>query len=165
MDVAELDVLYRDLPPYQLEPVGDFTATEEMRAALSFSLSMEPITFPSESVGEITTVSLMPPVSVTAGLRVITNPASSTLIIEQALSGVVTSPTSVVAGVLVSMKTSRLPAIPCPSPTSVSVTSSTVMTVKPVKVLSSGITCSPGVIEAEKEFVAEIVDSFYKSLK
>jgi len=39
------------------------------------------------------------------------------------------------------------------------------MTVKPVEVSSSGITRSPGVIEAEKEFVAEMVDSFYKSLK
>ena len=29
---------------------------------------------------------------------------------------------------------------------------------KPVKVLSSGTTRSPGVIEAEKEFVAEMVD-------
>ena len=39
------------------------------------------------------------------------------------------------------------------------------MTVKPVKVLSSGTTRSSGVIEAEKEFIAEMVDSFYKSLK
>ena len=39
------------------------------------------------------------------------------------------------------------------------------MTVKPVEGLSLGITHAPGVIEAEKEFVAEIVDSFYKSLK
>ena len=30
---------------------------------------------------------------------------------------------------------------------------------------SSGTTCSPGVIETEKEFVVEMVVSFYKSLK
>jgi len=36
---------------------------------------------------------------------------------------------------------------------------------KPVKILSSGITRSPGVIEAENEFVTEMVDSFYKRLK
>jgi len=59
----------------------------------------------------------------------------------------------------------QLPVIPCPSLTSVFATSSTVMTEKPVEVSSSGITRSPGVIEAEKEFVAEMVDSFYKSLK
>ena len=39
------------------------------------------------------------------------------------------------------------------------------MTVKPVEVLSSGATRSSGVIEAKKEFMAEMVDSFYKSLK
>ena len=39
------------------------------------------------------------------------------------------------------------------------------MTVKLVEVLSSGITHSPGVIEAEKEFIAEMADIFYKSLK
>jgi len=88
------------------------------------------------------------------------------LVVEPALPGVVTSPTSVVASVLVSMKTPpRLPAIPHPSLTSVSSTSSTIMTVKLVRVLSSGLTHSPGVIEAEKEFVAKMVDSFYKSLK
>ena len=37
--------------------------------------------------------------------------------------------------------------------------------VKPVKVLSSGTTRSPGVFKAKKKFVTEMVDSFYKSLK
>ena len=98
-------------------------------------------------------------------LRVITSPTSLKLIVEPALSGVVTSPTSAIASVLVSMKTPpRLPAIPRPSSTSVCATSSTVMMVKLVEVLSSGISCSSGVIEAEREFVAEM-DNFYKSLK
>ena len=39
------------------------------------------------------------------------------------------------------------------------------MIVKLVEVLSSGITRSSGVIEVGKKFVAEMVDSFYKSLK
>jgi len=163
VDVAELDVLYHDLPPHQPELVGDVTAVEETRATLP---STEPIAFLSESVGEMMVVYLMLLVSVTAGLRVITIPTSPTLIVEPALFGIVTSPTSVVSSVLVSMKIPpRLPVISRPSPTSVSATSSTVMTVKPVEVLSSGITRSSGVIEAEKEFVAEMVDSFYKSLK
>ena len=55
--------------------------------------------------------------------------------------------------------------IPRLSPASASASSSTVMKVKPVEALSSGTTRSPGVVEAEKEFVAEMVDSFYKSLK
>ena len=70
------------------------------------------------------------------------------------------------AGVLVSMKTPpRSPAIPRLYPVSASVISSTIMTVEPVKTLSSRTTRSSGVIKAEKEFVAEMVDSFYKSLK
>jgi len=36
---------------------------------------------------------------------------------------------------------------------------------KPVEALSSGITRPLGVAKAEKEFVAEIVDNFYKGLK
>ena len=35
VDIAELDVLYRDLPSYQPGPVGNFMAAGEMRAALS----------------------------------------------------------------------------------------------------------------------------------
>jgi len=34
-----------------------------------------------------------------------------------------------------------------------------------VEVLPSGATRSPGVVEAEKEFMAELVDSFYEGLK
>ena len=87
----------------------------------------------------------MPTVLTIAGLKVITNPASPTLIVESALSRIVTSPTSLVVGVLVLMKTPpRLPAIPRPSQTSASSTSSTVMTVRLVEGLSWGITRSPG---------------------
>ena len=161
-----MEVLYGDLPPYEPESTGDPTATEEARVALPSMLSMEPIAFPSESAGEMKVVSMMMPILVITGLRVITSPTSPTLIVEPAVSGVVTRPTSIVASLLVSMKTPPgLPAIPRPSLTSVSATSSTVLMVKPVKVLSSGITRSPGVIEAEKEFVVEMVDGFYKSLK
>ena len=45
---------------------------------------------------------------------------------------------------------------------SASIISSNVM---PVETLSSGAARFPGVIEAKNEFVAELVDSFYKSLK
>ena len=44
VDVVELDVLYRDLPPYQSESANDFAAAEETRATLRFT---EPIVFPS----------------------------------------------------------------------------------------------------------------------
>ena len=69
-------------------------------------------------------------------------------------------------GVLVSMKTPpRSPVIPRLSSASASTISSTVMTVKLVEALSSGATHSLGVVEVEKESVAEMVDSFYKSPK
>jgi len=56
MNVAELDVLYCNLPSYQPEPAGDFAGTRETKAALP---SMEPIAFPSESASEMTVVSMM----------------------------------------------------------------------------------------------------------
>jgi len=75
-------------------------------------MATETITLPAESVGEMTVVSLTLPVLVTTGLRVIIIPISPTLVVEPVLLGIITSPTSMVAGVLVSMKTPlRLPAI------------------------------------------------------
>ena len=98
---------------------------------------------------------------ITTGLRVITSPASLTLVVELVLPGAITSPTSVVVDVLVLMKTPlRSPAIPRPSSASASAIFSTIMTVKPVEVLSSGTTRLLGVVEAEKEFVTEMVDSY-----
>ena len=126
----------------------------------------EPITLPAESVGEMPVASPILPVLTTTRLRIITSPTSLTLVVEPVLPGIVTRPTFIVAGILVSMKTSpQSPAIPRLSPASAFAISSTIMTVKPMKVLFSGTSRSPAVIEAEKEFVAEMVDSFYKSLK
>ena len=98
MDVAELDVLYRNLPSYQPEPAGDSRMAEEMMAT-------EPIALPAEPVDETMVVSLTPPILATTGLRIITSPTSLTLIVELVLPEIVTSPTSIVASVLVSMKT------------------------------------------------------------
>ena len=125
MNVTELDVLYRNLPSYQLELAGDSKVAEEMMAA-------ESITLHAESVGEMTVVSLTSPILATTGLRVIIIPISPTLVVEPVLLGIITSPTSMVAGVLVSMKTPPRPlAIHRPS-----AISSTIMTVKPVEVFS-----------------------------
>ena len=139
----ELNVLYRDLPSYQPESVGDLATAKETRAVLPSTLSTELIAPPPESAGEMRVTSMTLSVLAMISLRVITNPTSPILIAELALSGVVTSPTSLMANVLVSMKTlPRLSAIPHPSLTSVSTTSSTVMTMKPVEGLSLGITRS-----------------------
>ena len=108
--------------------------------------------------------SMMPLVLATTNLRVITSLVSLILIVELALSGVVTSPTSFVAGVLVSMKTPLwLLAVPHPSQTITFATSSTIVIVKPVEGLSLGITRSLGVIKAKNEFVAEMVDGFIRA--
>ena len=130
--------MYRSLHSYQSEYVGDLATAEETRVVLLSTLSTEPIALPPESVGEMVVAFMMLPVLATASLTVITSLMSSMLIIELAFSGVVTTPTSLVAGVLVSMKTpSRLPAIPRPSLISVLPLSSTIVTVKLVESLSS----------------------------
>ena len=84
--------------------------------------------------------------------------------VEPALPEIVTSPTSVVASVLVSMRTPPRSPMTChAAAASASTIPSTVVSIKPVE--SSGAARLSGVIEAENEFVAELVDSFYKSLK
>ena len=59
----------------------------------------------SASVGEMSVVSLTLPILTTAGLKIITSPMSPTLAVEPVLPEIVTSPTSIVAGVLVSTRT------------------------------------------------------------
>ena len=75
-------------------------------------------------------VPLTLPIITTTGLKVITSPTSLTLVVEPVLPEIVTSPTSIVASVLVSMRTPRSPVIPRLSSASASVISSTVMIVK-----------------------------------
>ena len=141
LDAAELDALYRDLPSYKPESVGDHARAEETWDVLPSMLSTEPIASQLELAGEMIVASMMLLVLTTTGLRIITSPVSLMLIIKLALFEVVTIPTSLVACVLVSMKTPlRLPAIPYPSQTITSTTFSTIVTVKPVEGLSFGIT-------------------------
>ena len=88
------------------------------------------------------------------------------LIVKPVLSGVVINPTSLVTGVLVSMKTLlRSPAIPRPSPTSFFYHFFHCYDGETGGGSIFGITRLPGVIEAEREFMVEMVDSLYKSLK
>ena len=127
---------------------------------------MEPISLPTISVSEMPSVSPMPSILPGAELKVITSPTSPTLVVEPALPKIVTSPTLVVASVLVSMRTPpRSPTTPYIAAASASIISSIVTPVKPMETLSSGVARLSGVIEAENEFMAELVDSFYKSLK
>ena len=97
VDAAELDALYHDLPSYQPEPARE---TE-----IEGTVVMEPISLPIISMSEMPTVSPVPPILPGAELKVITSPTSSTLVVEPALPEIVTSPTLIVASVLVSMRT------------------------------------------------------------
>ena len=78
----------------------------------------------------------------------------------------ITSPTSLVASTLVSMKTPPrlLPASPVPL-TAAPAMPSMIMITNITETSSSGLTQSLGVIEVEKKFVAEMIDSFYKGLR
>ena len=69
----------------------------------------------------------------------ITSPTSSTLVVEPALPKIVTSPTLVVAGVLVSMRTPRRsPTTPHVAAASASIISSIVTPVRPVETVFRG---------------------------
>jgi len=158
VDAAELDVLYHDLPTYRPESTG--------RGEAEGTVVMEPILPPSTLVSEMLLVSSMSPILPSVELKVITNLTYPTLVVEPALPEIVISPTSVVAGVLVSIRTPpKSPTTPRIAAASASIISSIITPVKQVKTLSSGAARLRGVIEAENEFVAELVDNFYKSLK
>jgi len=156
-DTAELDALYHDLTSYQPEPArGD---------EIEGTVVMEPTSLPTISMSEVPLVSPVLLILPGAELKVITSPTSPTLVVEPVFPEIVTSPTSVVASVLVSMRTPpRSPTTPHVAAASASIISSIVTPVKPVETLSSGAARLSGVIEAENEFVAELVDNYYKSL-
>ena len=148
--------MYGDLPSYQPEPAR---GTE-----IEGTVVTEATSLPTMSMSEVPLVSPAPSILPGVELRVITSPTSPTLVVEPVLPEVVTSPTSVVASVLVSMKTPpRSPTISHVATTSASTVPSTVVSIKPVE--SSEAARLPGVIEAENEFLAELVDSFYKNLR
>jgi len=95
------------------------------------------------------------------GLQVIISPNSSTLVVE--LDPMVTSPTSFVASTLISMKTPlRLPSVSSVLLTVAPATPSMIVTTKITETSLTSLTRSPEVIEVEKEFMADMIDTFYK---
>ena len=90
-DVTELDALYHYLPSYQPELAGGVKEADNIVAI------EPPLSLSAGSVGEMPVVSLTLPILTTTGLRIITSPASPTLVVEPILPEVVTSPTSIVA--------------------------------------------------------------------
>ena len=140
--------LYGDLPSYQPEPARG-TEIEGM-------VVTEATLLPTISTSEVPSVSPAPSILPGAELRVITSPTFPTLVVEPAVQEMVTSPTSIVASVLVSMRTPpRSPTTSHAAASSTSTIPSTVMSINPVE--SSEADRLSGVIEAKNEFVAELV--------
>ena len=105
---------------------------------------------------------LSPPAD--AGLVGISSSDSPTLVVEP--NPMITSPASLVASILIFMKTP--PQLLLVSPvllTAVPVTPSTIVATKIMETSPSRLTRLPGVIKVEKELVAEMINTFYKSLK
>ena len=100
---------------------------------------------------------------VTSGLQLIISSRSPTLVVDP--NSVIISPTSLVASTIISIKIPlRLPFVSSIPLTAAPVTPSMIVTTK-VTETSPSRPRSPRVIEVEKEFVVEIIDAFYKSLK
>ena len=78
----------------------------------------------------------------------------------------ITSPTALVANTLISMKTPpQLLPVSSALLIAAPATPLTIATTKLSETSPSKLTSSPGVIEVEKEFMAKMIDTFYKSLK
>ena len=125
---------------------------------------MEQIDSQFEPASEPVTITPVPSAPTTTNLVVITSLSPPTLIVESTSSTTVTDPVSSVTGMLMPMETPPLLTISSVPLMTAPVTSSTVITIKPMETSLSVITRSPVLIEVEKKFVAELIDNFYKSL-
>ena len=144
-DAAVLDALYGDLPLYQPKEADRPEVAEAAVPGASLLPSEVSATLPS------------------AELRVITSPTSPTLVIEPAAQEVVASPSSAVAGVLVSMRAS--PKSPPACPAAVSASAAFSAAVSTGLVGYSEVASPPKIDEAENDFIGNLVDSFYNSLE
>ena len=116
---------------------------------------------PTSEPVSILTVSSVPANTI---LEMITDPSSSTLAIEPAFSAMLTDPGSSVASMLISTEGSPQLTVSSAPLMTAPMTPSMIITTKPMETTPLGITRSPRVIEVEKEFLAKLVDSFFKSL-
>ena len=122
-DAAELDALYHGLPSYQPEPISGKGIERTIVTELSL--------LPTILVSEVPLVLMVPLILPSTELKVIISPTSPTIVVEPILPKIVTSPSSVVAGALVSMRTPpRSPTTPHVAAASASIISS-IVTVGP----------------------------------
>jgi len=117
-----------------------------------------------ESISEPVSTLVISLALVTTGLVVIMSLYSPARVVEP--EPMITIPTSLVVSTFVSMRTPpQLLPIFSAQLTATSATPSTIVTTKLTETSSVKITRSHGVVKVEKEFMAEMVDTFYKSLK
>ena len=138
--------------------------TDEETSAPSTMPTIEQTGFQLESSSEPVSIPATSSSPATYGLQLVISSRSPTLVVNS--ESMITNPNSLIASTLVFIKIplhlSSVLSVPLAV---VPVTTSTIVTTKLPETFPSKLTHSPGVIEVEKEFMVEIIDAFYKSLK
>jgi len=109
--------------------------------------------------------SLLSEVPASMELRVITNPASPSQVVEPVAREVVASPSFAVAGVLISMRTPPRSPLACPAAVSASAASSATASTRLVDYSAVASLPEMAEAEAENDYIGDLVDSFYRSLE
>jgi len=157
LDIERIDI--------QCQPLStdDLMATDEMASAPSTMLTMEQIGLQLEFTSGPVSIPATSSALATTSLQLIINSKSPMLVID--LDLMIINPTSLVANTLISLKTPlRLPSVSSVPLTVAPAMSSMIVTINIIETSSSRLSRSPRVIEIEKEFVAEMINTFYKSL-
>jgi len=138
--------------------------TDEAVSAPSTTPTIEQTGLQLESTSKPVFIPATSSAPATSNLQLVIGSRSLTSVVD--LDSMVTSPTSLVASTLVSMKTLPwLSYVPSVLLTFAPMTPSTIVSTKHLETSPSKLSCSPGVKEVEKKFVADMIDTFYKSLK
>ena len=164
LDVARIDILYCSIIQCRSFSTGDLMVTDEAASVPSIAPTFEQTRLQLEVTSEPVSAPAISSALVNTILVVITSLYSLALVVKP--EPMITSPTSLVASMLVSMSTPpQLLPIFSAQLTTALVTPSTIVTTKLTETFSVKITHLPGVVEVVKEFVAEMAATFYKSLK
>ena len=166
LDSARVNVLYRSIIQCRSFFTGDLVVTDKTASAPFIARTIEQTGHQLEFASGLVSIPTISSALATFGLELVVSSRSPMPVID--LDSMITIPTYLVASTLISMKTPprllpvyfysvMLMAAP--------VTPSTIMTMKLIEIPSSKLTRSSGVIKVEKEFVVEMIDTFYKSLK
>ena len=147
-----VDVLCHSIIQCRTFSTGDLMVNDEAMSAPSIIPTSEQIGLQLESTSEPVSIPATSLVLATSGLQLVICSRSPIPVID--LDSMITSLTSLVANTLNSMKTpSQLVPVSSALLMTASATPSTIVTTKLPETSPSKLTRSPGVIEAEKEFM------------